>query len=141
MTILPILWEGHEFYIFIAMAILVSIDSLLIWLYYLKKKEKTVGLYLINFFTLYLILVGSVYFYDKFIEYKLSAFDLDHDSFFSKEEQTPDQIKYMQILTNNISRNLMVITGAIYSFISTIILFIVLKIFEASRKQGKQRGL
>ncbi len=134
MVILPILWQGHEFYIYIAMTIVSPTDCLLIWHYCLKKKERTIWFYLINFFTLYLMLVGSAYFFNRFLEYKLSLFDLDGDSFFSKKEQTPDQIKYFEMWTNSLGRNLMVITGAIYSFISTIILAIVLRIYKFYRK-------
>ncbi len=134
MTILPILWQGHEFYIYMAMTVVASIESLLIWHYYLKKKDRTVWFYLMNFFTLYLMLIGSAYFYDKFLKYKLSLFDINGDSFFSKNEQTPDQIKYLEMLTNDLGRNLMVITGAIYAFISTIVLSIAIRIYRFYRR-------
>ena len=84
------------------------------------------------------MLIGSAYFYDKFLKYKLSLFDVNSDSFFSKEEQTPDQIKYMEMWTNDLGRKLMVITGAIYSFISTIILSILIRIYRFMENRKRE---
>lgn len=134
MTILPILWQGHELYIYMAMTVVVSTDSLLIWHYYLKKRDRNVWFYLMHFIVLYLVLIGSVYLYGEFLKYKLSLFDINGDSFFSKNEQTPEQIRYFEILTNDLSRNLMVFTGAIYAFMSTIVLSIAIKIYRLYRR-------
>ena len=96
---------------------------------------KRVWFYVIAFVVLYVLLVYGVVFYDKYLEYKLSRFDLNGDGVFSPSEQTPDQIKYMNLLINDTGRNLIPLTGIIYSLISTLLLFVLSALYRLFRKR------
>jgi len=131
MALLNILFQGILFYI--VMIILTWLVSIILY----KKffVNKTNRLYLLNIIILYLMLVVSVFIYNKYIDYRLNQFDLNGDSFFSKDEQTAEQIMYMEIWTNSIGRSLIYFWGIFYSLISTFILFIVVKFYTILKKQ------
>lgn len=118
-----ILLVSNAAYVFTFMVVYVWVASILLWICCGSNRQNMRMLYLMNFALLYILIVGSSYGYGLFLEYKLDQFDLDGDSLFSVAEQTPEQQRYMQLLVNDAGRNLAILSGAIYSVLSTAILF------------------
>lgn len=91
------------------------------------SKKKKIIFYLLLFLVLYLGLIIKSSFYGKYLDKKLATFDVNNDSFFSSEEQTPEQQKYMDLWVSDVGRNLIPITGLIISFIVTLLVFVFLE--------------
>lgn len=123
---------GFIHWVVLIITVIVWICSCFIGIYAFKRKKNIVGA--INFFTLYAILIIGNIGYDRFLDHELSQFDLDKDSVFSKEEQTDEQKEVMQLVTNDLSRSLLVFTGLIISAISSSLLYFFLAFLE---KNGK----
>lgn len=109
---LVIFFSGLSYYFLVAA--LSSVTSWYLWKN-VSKHRSYLWLYVLNFVVLYVMIVFGGVFYDWFLEYQLGKFDLNGDSLFSIEEQTPEQIKYMELLVNDLGRNLLPLTGIIYS--------------------------
>lgn len=131
MIVMNIFLQGIEYYI--TMVLSAWFASILIWNKYFKNKY--ILLYVLNVFILYLMLVVSVFIYNQFIEYRLYQFDINGDSIFSKEEQTYEQMRYMEMWTNSLGRSLIYFTGIIYSLVSTFILFTLVRLYNLFTKK------
>jgi len=121
--------------IFVLLPVIVWLNIYLIWFILLKRTKDGLGFYVLNFVTLYMLLVVGTLLYDKYLDYKVMQFDIDHDSFFSLSEQTPEQQRYMSLVVNDLSRNLMPIWGFIVSLGSTLVLLIITKIVFLIKKK------
>lgn len=101
----------------------------LIMRHYLKRMQTTAYLLFSNFIMFYALVVFCVYARGVYLEYRLDQFDLDGDSIFSIEEQTREQKEYMEMVVNDVGRNLIVFTGAVYSLVSTIVFYFIVRIY------------
>ena len=112
--------------------------SLIISFYF--KKYKLIKLTLLNFFLIYLLLIVNVYFYELYLEYKLSLFDLNGDGFFSEIESTKEKEKYMSLVINDTGRKFVVLTGLIFSFLYSIFFFVGTKLVTSFKENLKRNN-
>lgn len=124
-----ILWLSSAASVYLFMVAFVWVASSFLWWCFGKKQYGGRGLYVLNFILLYALLVFSSYAYGWFLDYKLNQFDLDNDFIFSAAEQTPEQQRYMKLVINDAGRNLIFVLGAFYSFFSTVVLFVFVKLY------------
>lgn len=108
--------------------ILCCIASLAI--YKSVANEKVVKLVVINFFLVYVIFLLGVYGHEFYLEYKLSVFDLDGDGFFTEDEITPEQEKYMSLAVGDVGRTFAPVTGLLFSFIYSIFYLMIIKFYQ-----------
>ena len=101
---------------------------------FINKTSKIFVITLIFFVAFYLFIVGSSLYFDIYYQWKLNAFDLNNDGFFSGNEISSEQQSAMNNLINDTPRNFSFIVGIIYSFILSIILFVFLMILKKIRK-------
>lgn len=116
------------------------LNSFVMWKKVFGGRRKTIWSYVLDFLIFYFMIIYGVTFYDHFLEYKLNQFDLNGDSFFSIEEQTPEQIKYMDLWVNDLGRNLIYFTGALYSLANTLVLFLLAMAFRLIKRNSKGPG-
>ena len=99
-----------------------------------KWNPSALRLAITNFIFIYLLIVFSVYVYETYLEYVVATFDLDGDGFFSSEESTTEYAVYSSKLTNDVGRNFAPITGFAFSFLCSVIFFIIIKLKEIVMK-------
>ena len=108
-------------------------------IYYVSKSSKwnpsNLRLALINFIIIYLLIIISVCVYDIYLKYKVSTFDLDGDGFFTSEEWTPEYAKYSSRLVNDVGRNFAPITGFVFSFLHSILFFVILTLYRIIKRK------
>ena len=113
--------------------------AITVGIYYTSKFSKwnlsNLRLTFINFVTIYLFIIISVLVYDVYLTYKVSTFDLDGDGFFTTEESTPEYAKYSGKLVNDLGRNLAPITGFVFSFLHSILFFVVLTLGKIIKRK------
>lgn len=91
----------------------------------LFHKNKILWISLTTFLIIYLYFVGNAAFDDIFFQWELNKYDLNKDGFFSGEELTEEQDKAMNRLISDVGRNFSVITGFIFAFIVSILVYII----------------
>jgi hypothetical protein len=79
-------------------------------------------------------IVGNAACSDIYYQWKVNSFDFDKDGFFSGAEITPAQTKAMEHLTNDVGRNFSFITGVIFAFIFSIIIYIMGRLVSKFKK-------
>lgn len=99
-------------------------------------KNKILWISVSVFLILYLFIVGSSAYNDIYYQIDLNRYDLDKDGFFSGHEITEAQTKAMWRLTNDVGRNFSFITGFIFAFIISCIVYAVGK-FTSKLKEHK----
>ena len=102
--------------------------------------------YVVLFLVIYVVLVVGVIVYDHYLDYKLATFDLNNDTVFSHDEQTLEQQKYQDLVTNDLGRNLIPISGLFVSFVTTLLVFISSKTYSyfyyrIHLPDGKRNGI
>ena len=117
-------------YIISTMVAVVWVSVLLLRSAFPRLFTKRYVLYVVNFLVLFALLNTGTLLYDKYLDYKLAQFDINHDSVFSLQEQTPEQQYYMTSSINDVGRNFIPITGLLISLGSTILLFFVDKLLR-----------
>ncbi len=127
-------YEKNPILIIGLLILIVWLISNFIWMTFFKTIQRNLFFYILNFALLYVLLNAGAFSYDKYLSYKLNQFDINKDSVFSKEEQTPEQNRYMDMLANDLDRNLMFITGGFISMISTFFLLLVVVFFNFVRR-------
>lgn len=105
--------------------------------YFSSVRLSILKLTIINFVIIYLLIVGSVVFYELYLDYKIRTFDLNGDSFFSEVEINSEYAKYSSLLTNDIGRKFAPITGLFFSLVCSAIFYGILKIANYARKASK----
>ena len=100
-----------------------------------KRNPSDLRLALINFVIIYLLIIISVCLYDIYLKYKVSTFDLDGDGFFTSEEWTPEYAKYSSRLVNDVGRNFAPVTGFIFSFLHSILFFVILTLYRIIKRK------
>lgn len=100
-----------------------------------KWNPSNLRLALINFVIIYLLIIISVFVYDIYLKYKVSTFDLDGDGFFTSEEWTPEYAKYSSRLVNDVGRNFAPVTGFIFSFLHSILFFVILTLYRIIKRK------
>ena len=88
----------------------------------------------VNFLLTYGTIVLGVYAYEIYLDFKLASFDLDGDGIFSGQERTPEQKKYMRMVTWDTGRTFAPITGLLFSFLYSALYYCILKIYEVFRR-------
>ena len=113
--------------------------AIAVGIYYASKFSKwnpsSLRLAFMNFVTIYLFIIISVLVYDIYLTYKVSTFDLDGDGFFTTEESTPEYAKYSGRLVNDVGRNFAPITGFVFSFLHSILFFVVLTLGKIIKRK------
>lgn len=99
-------------------AILSWFNALLI-LEKISTKKTGAWLFIISFVIMYLLLVVSTSAYDIYIDNKLNSFDLNQDGFFSPEEQTEEQQKWLDLWAGDAGRTFIWITAILLSIVSS----------------------
>ena len=102
---------------------------------FFKRNPSNLRLALINFIIIYLLIIISVCVYDIYLKYKVSTFDLDGDGFFTSEEWTPEYAKYSSRLVNDLGRNLAPVTGFVFSFLHSILFFVILTLYRIIKRK------
>jgi len=74
---------------------------------------------------MYFFILVSVFAYEYYLDVQLNQFDLDGDGIFTGQENTLEQAKAMAAVTNDTGRTFAPITGAIYSVLYFLVVFIV----------------
>ncbi len=80
---------------------------------------------MVVFLSLYILIVGSAAFDDIYYQWDLNRYDLDKDGFFSGAELTKEELSAEFRLTNDVGRNLSVITGFVFAAIISLFVYIV----------------
>ncbi len=89
------------------------------------------ALYLINFTSLFILLIAAALLFEQYLEYKVYQFDINHDLIFSPEEQTAEQQKYWMWYIGDGGRKVFApIIALLVSLASTFILYIIVKLFR-----------
>lgn len=100
--------------------------------------------YVVLFIFIYGALVLGTVTYDQYLVDKLNSFDLNNDTFFSVDEQTPEQQKYMLLVISDIGRNLMPIYALFISLACVVFVAVTVKIGQLVvgwRKMKVKRGM
>jgi hypothetical protein len=96
------------------------------------KKELWISISVFLF--IYAVIVGFSAYIDISYQIELNNLDKNKDGFFAASEITPKYERYMFLLTNDIGRNVSIITGAIFSFVLALATYFVLKLFKVLRE-------
>ena len=127
------MWQGGFLYLFIGL----SVPALIILFFRNKEIIRRKGLVsFINFTFIYIVIIGSVWAYDGYLSFMLESFDLDKDGAFSIEEQTADQKRYMELVSNDLGRNLIPYIGLLFAAVHSVVFFLVLLAVRLIRKQA-----
>jgi hypothetical protein len=110
--------------------------SFLIWKMFLKGDWNSVRFYVLVFFVFYFLIVLSGQIFEAFLEYKVRQMDADGDTFLSPSEQAKVSIDYFGMQVNGLGRSLLFITGAIYSFVFTMLVALAGAVWSKARKRG-----
>ena len=107
---------------------------------FIKRKQLFTGgqrtalwISIIVFLLFYLFIVGSATYDDIYYQWDLNRYDLDKDGFFGGKEITKEQEASMERLTNDVGRNFAFITGLISSFLISVMVYLVGRIFILSK--------
>lgn len=98
----------------------------------LNKKYKIVGI--VMFSLIYTFLIVSTELYDLYLNNMLNQYDLDGDGVFSPSEMTAKQQEVFKKVINDSGRNLVYVTGAIYSAFITGIVMLILYVVKRNYK-------
>ncbi len=109
---------------------LILLFAIIIVFVYRKKflNTKLSKVFLVStlvFLLSYFFIVSSSTCMDIYLSIKLQTFDLNGDGIFTGNEITKEQEKAMLAVISDTGRNFSVITGAIFSFLLFLIVFIV----------------
>ena len=100
-------------------------SSLLTWQLSFRFKKTNIikdNFILTNIIIAYILILVLTKTYDLYLESVLHSYDLDNDGFFSIDEQTVQQQAALKKVTSDTARNLIPITGVLYSIIYGIFL-------------------
>ncbi|PKV67000.1 hypothetical protein [Pontibacter ramchanderi] len=89
------------------------------------QSKKSYWVSLVIFLATYALIVGGATFYDIYYQWDLNRYDLDGDGFFGANEVTPAQEAALRKLTNDMGRNLSMITGLVFSAMVAIAAYMV----------------
>lgn len=95
---------------------------------YTDKNKKAFWIAIVVFFLVYSIILTIAMISGLSYQVQLNNFDLNGDGLFSGEEITPELEATMSKLTNDTGRNLSFITGLIFSFFISAIVYLIAKI-------------
>lgn len=130
------MWQSSFLYLFIGL----SVPALIILFFRNKEIIRRKGLVsFINFTFIYIVIIGSAWAYDSYLNFMLESFDLDKDGIFSIEEQTADQKRYMELVSNDLGRNLIPYIGLLFAVVHSVVFFLVLLAIRLIRKQAEGR--
>lgn len=106
---------------------------------YTDKNKKASWIAIVVLFLVYSIILTIAIIDDLSYQVQLNNYDLNRDGFFSGEEITPEQEVAMIKLTNDTGRNLSFITGLIFSFFISAIVYLIAKISTAKTSSPKNQ--
>lgn len=104
--------------------ITVNITVFMLVKHYYGNKYSTLSQTAICSLIFYVLAVIWAFGTSIYLKHQLETFDLDHDGFFSLDEQTSEQQKLMREVTSDLGRNLAPITGIFFSSFYFIFLLI-----------------
>ncbi len=99
-----------------------------------KSKHPMLHVLLINFIMVYLIILLDTFIVEWYLEYQLSLCDLNNNQIYSRNEMTPECLKRSQKVTNDTGRTFVPITGLFFALVSSLSLYIGLKILPWLKK-------
>jgi len=102
-----------------------------------SRKIKSVSIAAISAVFVYLLIIGSVAYIEYQLDAELAAFDLNNDGLFSGSEITPDQEKVMQRVIADTGRTFAPITGAVFSIIYFLVLWLLISASSMFNKWQK----
>ena len=110
--------------------VLISLLGIIILILFRKKVPKRSYLFSlwvsgIVFFSVYIILIVSTAMLDAHYWAEYNSYDLNGNGSMDKSERTEEFLKAQKNVTNDTARNLVSITGVIFSFLISIIVLIV----------------
>lgn len=98
--------------------------------FFRKRKSKSLPISITIFFLIYFLILVNVIYLDHHYLQALDKFDLNLDNRFRGDEITTDYQEALNKVTNDTARLYAFITGAIFSFIIALFVFVVGKIYE-----------
>jgi hypothetical protein len=110
--------------------------SFLVWKRFLRRDWNSPGFYVLVFFVLYFLLVLSGQVFEAFLDFKVRQMDTDGDTMLSLAEYAQSPVDYLDMQINGLGRSLLFITGAIYSFVFTMLVALAGVIWSKARKRG-----
>lgn len=118
--------------IFIPMAVLLLIPSIvcLVNSKLYSGKLKNVSFAALSAVLFYLFILVSVAYIEIKLDVKLASFDLNGDGTFSGNEITPEQEEAMHRVISDTARTLAPVTGAVFSIIYFLGLWLLLTVFR-----------
>ncbi|MFT4155569.1 hypothetical protein [Parafilimonas sp.] len=126
----------------LAIPSIICIVGLLAILFYrnkLFKKNRTFWTAVTVFLVFYLFIVGGATYDDIYYQYEANRLDLNKDGLFSTDEQTAELNEVMKNLTNDVGRNFSFITGFIFAFIISGIVYIFGRLFFNSKSERQDK--
>ncbi len=116
----------------LAIPSVICILGLIIILSYRNKlftRNKILWLSITAFFLLYLLIVGGASYYDIYYQYEANRLGINQDGLFSINEQTEELNEVLKNLNNDVGRNFSFITGFIFAFIISLVVYIFGRLF------------
>jgi tetrahydromethanopterin S-methyltransferase subunit G len=112
-------------------------------IFFLRKKlfprNKVLWISVTVFLFFYLLIVAGAAYDDLYCQWDLNRYDLNKDGLFSGQEITEKQTAAMQRLTNDVGRNLSFITGFIFAFIISSVVYIMGLLFTKFKKYNNEK--
>lgn len=122
-----------EFFQLLVLSVVVS-AAIYFLLPRLNHEASPLRLALLSFVAIYLIMVAWAMTYEIYLDYRLSTFDSNGDGMFSgPEENTLEQARFSAAVTNDLGRNLVPITGLMWSLAYSSMLYVAMLIWRAFR--------
>ena len=89
----------------------------------LFSRNKVLWISVTVFLVFYLLVVAVATYDDLYCQWDLNRYDINEDGIFSGQEITEEQKAAMQRLTNDVGRNFSFITGFIFAFIISLVVY------------------
>lgn len=112
-----------------AVICLVGLAAIFFYRRILFFKNKLLWISVTVFLVLYLSIVAGAMYYDIYYQWDLNRYYLNEDGFFAGNEITKEQIAASQRLTSDVGRNFSFISGFIFAFVISLVIYICGKIF------------
>ena len=104
----------------------------------LFSRNKVLWISVTTFLVFYLLVVAGAAYDDLYCQWDLNRYDLNKDGIFSGQEITEKQKAAMQKLTNDVGRNFSFITGFIFAFIISSVVYVMGLLFTKFKKYNNE---
>lgn len=117
----------------LAIPSIVCIIGLILIIFFRKKLFKTnsaLWIAITVFLVLYLFVVGGATYEDICLQFEANRLDLNKDGVYDISEQTNELQKVMGKLTNDVGRNFSFISGFVFAFIISSVVYVFGRLFQ-----------